>query len=297
MKKILSLFAILVISNVAIGQIPNGDFELWDSTAGYKSPVGWDNMNPVTNSFSTYTCVRQTPGYSGNYFMQLITRNISGLGIVRGLAVSGKMDSVTHLPATGFPFTGRPQLLAGVWQYMPFNATDQGNICVLLSKWNTTTLMRDTVAYTLYSLPGMVMTWTPFAIGLNYMSIENPDSAMIILSSSGHAPVPLSFLWIDELRLTDSNSLFLPASNELTGISLSPNPAYEHTLLRYNSTTEKEIKVSITDLCGRVLTAIAFTATKGANNFPIDLSGLPNGLFMVSIATEQSSRTLKLIIQ
>ncbi len=168
---ICALFACIPSS---YAQIPNNDFEIWDSSAGYKTPIGWDNMNPVTFSTSVFTCQQMVPGNTGLYHLALNSQTVSG-SVVPGIAVSGLLDPTTHKPASGFPYALRPQVLAGSWQYMAYTTADQGFIEVLLSKWNSISSRRDTVAFTHYLLPGMVMYWADFHIPLNYVSSATPD--------------------------------------------------------------------------------------------------------------------------
>jgi hypothetical protein len=279
--------------------VPNSSFESWDSTAGYLVPVGWDNLNPETHTSPQNTCQRIAPGYIGNYYLALNSENIPGMGIVPGVAVCGKLDPVTYMPVSGFPFSSRPQVLAGMWQYMPYTTMDNGHVAVLLSKWNTVTLARDTVAFSSYTLPGMVMSWQQFQIGISYNDTAMPDSAMIYLSASSGTPVAYSFLWIDELQFRDSISL--TTSTKILSpeqqTSLFPNPVTEQLTIVYPHAPQTEIQLSITDVCGRIVRSSFYTANYAEDKITVNTKYLVKGVYFVKIADKSGSHQLKFQVE
>ena len=119
----------------------------------------------MTASMSTYTCLKGTPGNVGTAYIKLVSKNVTGMGIMPGIAVSGELDQNTLQPVSGFPFTSRPQNLTGKWQYMA-SGSDQGYIACVLTKWNSAMSMRDTVAFSYHPLTGMAMSWANFSIPL-----------------------------------------------------------------------------------------------------------------------------------
>lgn len=155
MKRIIILLSAVICNSSAIAQIPNSGFETWTNTGSYMTPTGWDNLDSMTSSLSVYSCMQGTPGNPGSYFLKLVSKN-AGLGVVPGIAISGKMNATTMQPQSGFALASRPQSLTGSWQYMAYGS-DQGFIYTQLTKWNTTTMKRDTVAVALQNLTGMVM--------------------------------------------------------------------------------------------------------------------------------------------
>jgi hypothetical protein len=292
MKKLFIFLSMLAIGNSVIAQsIPNSGFELWTTVGSYDTPTGWGNLNATTNTLSVYTCEKGTPGQSGLSYLKLTSKS-SSLGVIPGVAVSGILDTVTYKPKSGFPFTSRPQLLLGWWQYMAFTFTDQGFISVLLSKWNTITSTRDTVAYTKFALPGMVMLWAPFHIPISYYTSATPDSAMIILSASGATAAPYadnSYLWVDNLLFADSSAL---ATNNFhaprQNISLFPNPASGIATISYNSNTEKEIQINITAINGANIFSLTHRVVPGKNKIPVNISDLAKGIYIVRITGDNT---------
>jgi len=279
----LTLFALFCFAGVR-AQIPNAGFESWDSSAGYKAPVGWDNLNWLSPSATYFSCERGQPGHSGSYYLQLNTRDITGVGLVPGIAVSGKLDSVTHWPVSGFAFSGRPQVLSGVWVYMAIGS-DQGYIATFLTRWDTALGHRDTVAGFTYHLPDMVMGWERFALPLNYYNAGMPDSATIFASASRlTAPVNSSFFWLDDLSLTDSVTLQTrPVPHDLP-VQLTPNPATDHVTISFVSGDARRTVISVSDAAGRVVFKTSVESRQGLNSYELAASLLRPGIYTVTVS-------------
>lgn len=296
MKKIITLFAAIMICNIAVAQIPNHSFEVWDSSAGYKVPVSWGNPDSLTHILSVYPCEWDYPGYSGPNYMKLTSKN-TGLGVVPGVAISGKINYTTFGPRSGFANTTRPAALTGAWQYMA-SGSDQGHIAVLLSKWNTTTNSRDTVSFTDYLLPGMVMSWATFSIPLTYQMGSAPDTAIIVLSASGLIPANNSYLYVDSIGFAGAVPLGVvttAANNTHAGIY--PNPATDKATVSFFSLSGQNATISVSDVSGSIISTLNPPTIKGENHYSLNTSGYAKGMYFVSITNENSSTTQKLIIQ
>ncbi len=297
MKKIYTLLAACILSGSAFAQIPNAGFETWTSSGSYDMPTGWDNINTLTSLASVYTCTKGTPGAPGASYLKLVSKTMPLAGAVPGVAVSGLINTTTFSPKSGFACTARPQSLTGNWQYMAYGA-DQGRIVVLLSRWNTVANKRDTVSYTNYLLPGMVMSWAPFSIPLTYQMNKYPDTAIIVLSSSGTTPVANSYLYVDSLGFYGSVSTGISLlNNELASVKLYPNPTSNTTTLLYNSAMANMINISIADINGRTYLDKKIAINKGENNIPLNTSGFPAGLYLVRVDDGEDTQTEKLIIE
>jgi hypothetical protein len=303
MKRIYTLVILLSVCGVALAQIPNPSFELWDTFATYKSPKNWGNLDSLTACLPTpvFTCAIDSPGISSSYYMKLTSR-YTPAGVVPGVAVSGKIDYTARTPKSGFPFTSRPQSLTGKWQYMAWPG-DQGFISVFLSKWNTTTNKRDTIGYVYEPLNDMVMIWFPFTINLKYYSGANPDSAMIVLSSSGPTPVDYSYLWVDSLEFAGSvpvGTITLGSamtSEHSSPLSIYPNPASANTCISYYSNSISNAQITISDITGKKIGEMHVTAFTGENKFSVNTSGFTPGCYSVTLTTEQGIIEKKLIIE
>ena len=295
MKKLLTLVLVAFLTAPAFAQIPNPSFEMWDSSAGYKVPVGWDSPDSVTHLASVYTCEQGTPGFAGADYLKLTSKTVL-TSVVPGIAVSGKIDFTALQPKSGFANTSRPASLKGEWQYMASGA-DQGHVMVLLTKWNSATSRHDTVAFANQTLTGMVMSWTAFTIPLTYYAGSVPDTALILLSSSGTTPVANSYLYVDTLAFSGN----VPAGvvtllNAVEKTSIYPNPATGATTLNYYSATGQAINAVITDINGRVIKVMDFNTSIGDNRLPVAIEGLSKGLYFVKVTDEYYTETQKLLV-
>lgn len=112
-------YLFLFVANVVLNaQIPNNSFEQWSNANGYFDPADWGTLNEYTEPYSILTCDRVGPGSMGSYYLSARTVSITGKGLVPGRVVSGKIDTVTYKPLSGFPFLLRPAYLSYDMQYM-----------------------------------------------------------------------------------------------------------------------------------------------------------------------------------
>lgn len=297
MKRIFSFSVAIFICGVATAQISNASFETWTATGGYDIPTGWDQLNSITSSTSTYTCAKGTPGTVGSSYMKLTSKTLTGMGIMPGISVNGILDMTTYMAKSGAPSTARPISLIGSWQYMGFSG-DVGYVAVLLSKWNTTTNMRDTVAFANRLLSGMVMSWATFSIPLTYHSTMIPDSAMIVLSASGSTPAINSYLYVDNLSFTGTVPTGVSSIADIaTSVSVFPNPTSGNTIVSYNCTSATDIEMNVSDVSGRSILTSKNKAVAGENAFPINASEFPKGIYFIKIVDRENTIVQKLIIQ
>ncbi|MBL8003084.1 MAG: T9SS type A sorting domain-containing protein [Flavobacteriales bacterium] len=272
MKRSTALFALIATAVASFAQIPNAGFEAWTNMGTYNTPDGWGNLNATTAVANVYTCTKATPGNPGTAYMKLTSKTVAGVGVAPGIAVSGALDQSTFLPTSGFAFDQRPQSLTGNWQYMAFG-NDQGHIAVYLTKWNTGTNQRETVASAMHDLVGMAMSWAPFTISLTYTSTEAPDSALIVLAASGDTPVNNSYLWVDNLAFSGTVTGIQEAGQLVTNVQVFPNPATDVLVVSGARWTNAKVL----DLQGRSMLSVQLNAGK------LDVSTLPAGLYVVRL--------------
>jgi hypothetical protein len=275
-------FTLLFSFTAAIAQIPNAGFETWNNMGSYSNPDKWDNLNAMTSPMSVYTCQQGTPGSPGSSYLKLTSKTVTGMGVMPGVAVSGVIDMNTFKPKSGFAFTGQPLSLTGNWQYMA-GGTDQGYVAVYLTKWNASNQKRDTIAVAIKPLgTGMVMSWTAFTINLGYKSMAVPDSAVIILSASGATPANNSMLYIDNLAFAGTTAGFNELKNTPT-ISLFPNPADNQVTVGVGNQNNALTKIELFDILGNTIRIMEIK--NPASSYPLDLSGLSKGQYLVKMTS------------
>ena len=285
MKKLLTTILMAFAISTTIAQIPNGGFETWTSGGSYVNPANWDQLNVMTAPMSVYTATKGTPGNPGASYLKLTSKNVSTMGVMPGVAVCGVLNHSTFQATSGFAYTQRPQSITGNWQYMAYN-NDSGFVSVYLTKWNTAMNMRDTVAMVVQNLSGMVMAWTPFSIDLMYMNGSTPDSAIIILSSSGPTPSANSYLYVDNLAFSGNVAGIKENQSEVAAINLFPNPAGNELKISFANSKSSSGSIEIFDILGKKVKSINnIDFTKAV----IDVSDLNKGTYYIKVNTSKTT--------
>jgi hypothetical protein len=278
MKKKITIFASALMFSALISEaqsIPNAGFETWDNMGTYSNPNGWATMNNTTTLASVYTAEMGTPGSPGTSYLKL-TSKTTPLGVANGIAVSGKLDSTTQMPVSGFAYTMRPASLDGSWQHMIFGSS-QGSISVSFSKWNTSTMMRDVIGTGSVTLSGMAMSWATFSIPITFTTAGMPDSCIIVMKASGASPANNDYLWVDNLSFKVT-----PAGiNDVTTIDYSvyPNPVSDILQLM--------TKVDVNEICVFDISGKMVLCSKQENLRSINVSNLPIGTYSYKLFADK----------
>jgi hypothetical protein len=281
-KSIFTIVAATFVSVSAFAQIPNNGFETWMSMGSYSDPTGWDQLNSMTTGMGVYTCTKGTPGAVGTSYLKLVSKTVSGMGVMPGVAVSGVIDMATFKPKSGFPYAMQPAKLTGSWQYMASGA-DAGFVAVYLTKWNSGMMMRDTIAKAKQNLSGMAMSWATFSINLTYMSTAMPDSAVIVLSSSGATPVANSYLYVDNLSFSGTVTGINNIDNYVSNINAYPNPTSDNINVELNAQKSSTIKLQLVDLTGKVIKEINAGEIQGKYNAIINTTVISKGIYFLKV--------------
>ncbi|HWY98982.1 MAG TPA: T9SS type A sorting domain-containing protein, partial [Bacteroidia bacterium] len=85
-------------------------------------------------------------------------------------------------------------------------------------------------------------------------------------------------------------------SNNMVVLSCYPNPATDHINLQYCMNETTNVLLTITDLNGKtVYTSYWVKAIKGTNNGSVNISDLPEGIYMVNITTAGNRYSKKIV--
>lgn len=292
MKLLLSI----LLSNFSISifsQIPNNSFETWITVNGYEVPSGWDNLNQITFNQNIFTCIKGTPGTPGLSYLYLVSKAVPGKGIVPGRAVTGKIDTATYKPLSGYPFTSRPQNLTYNLQYMPYDASDSSGVSVVLTKWDTTFNKRDTIAFGASYYNAMAHSWFVGSTYLNYSSGDSPDSAVVEISSSSSVPKDGSYIYIDNLQFNGSIVGISEFDSALGNILVYPNPAKNTINISLEGiNTFSPFEIKIYNLLGKIV----YSGKEIKSKTSINCSSWNSGLYTISIHQDKSSIHKKIII-
>lgn len=254
-----------MFSNLLLAQIPNAGFETWIGTPPNIVPDQWATMNLYISNPSNYTARRPSAAvnpssvHDGNYALKLVTKNISSVGIVRGLAATGTISVTGDTIGGGYPFTNRPAQLTGWFQWMSGNdpISDSASIEVYLFKRNTVAGTRDTVGKGIlyFSCTFMAMSYQSFSMNINYLSGQTPDSALIILASSYKQSSAFdgSYLMIDSLVFAGTVTGIDNKSSQERIVNVFPNPANNELTFSNLYFTNNENKLIIKDILGNTV--------------------------------------------
>tara|TARA_B100000809_G_scaffold76068_1_gene73782 strand:+ start:221 stop:3835 length:3615 start_codon:yes stop_codon:yes gene_type:complete len=87
------------------------------------------------------------------------------------------------------------------------------------------------------------------------------------------------------------------SDNELTGISLYPNPSSEKVNISFNATNGNTYQIKIINSLGQVIQEIEETSFNGSNDVSLDVSNFSVGLYFVKIEVDNLSTIKKLLIK
>lgn len=91
---------------------------------------------------------------------------------------------------------------------------------------------------------------------------------------------------------TLSNTELMAEINEVT---LYPNPTSDLVHLSYTLENSEKVSVTVTTIQGQTITELKLDKSSGANSDSIDLSNQSSGMYFITITTETSSYTSKVI--
>lgn len=222
---------ILAISLVGFSsKAQNFNFENWTtSIVNPDSLHGWSSTNHAVNNITTLiTTLMQSSDNNGGAFsahIQTVPFGFAGAPIV-GIMVNGKAQlgfnaSITsHLSGGGVAFSLRPTELNGYYKLV---GSYNGLVKVILSKYNTSSSQRDTIAEGTRSLSSGTGSFTAFNVPLSYSSSNYPDTATIIIYASDPSVVPalnasFSSLYLDDFSYT------VPPNIKDAGVSKLTSP-------------------------------------------------------------------------
>lgn len=290
MKKIITIFA-LFLAGIGTGvSQPNGGFEDWVNEFTYETPVGWQTLNFLQftlppNPISAFKATG-IDRHSGNYALKLKSIHLNNnpapelLDDTMGACFTGKVNISPTYYKYGFPHTSRSEKLTFWYKYFPVGA-DEGGVRVILTRWNG--VKRDTLAFNESHLYQNT-SYSQFELNIDYLSNEQPDTAVIFIGSSRHHSVARvgSTLYVDDVAFTgwvgvEENALLKP--------KVFPNPAKEY--ITFSDITKEADAIEITDIMGK---ALARYPLKGSV-MEVNTSSLTDGTY-IYLVRDKSNKLL-----
>jgi len=264
-KQLLSVIASVALAGGVSAQwfIPNPGFESWGSSFGEpQQPQGWISPNILASpliSAQNPTVVSQAgapDNYQGTYSCKITTASLvsnpdpANIPNTSGYCLTGGVQLVNPYFRPGYAFAMRPQSLSYYAKYTPVSG-DTAFCAVVLTKWNTTNLNRDTIAvgYDVYT--NASTTYSQHTVTLMYNTNNNnlqPDTCLIWFSASSNwAPQVGSTLFIDDVNF--SGYVGMDENAAASKVSVYPNPSGDFTYIDVTDNDAKEVVVY--DMSGR----------------------------------------------
>lgn len=298
MKKLTTLVFLILASLAGVSQstLPNGNFEDWyfaphptHPQGGWYEPGGgfFHTLNILDTILAPpgLTCYRTDTAHSGNWATRLITRSIPALQvIIPGVVGTIQIDWVFQRAKLGLPFiwTTKPERFQGYYMSLPLN-NDSSAAVILLSKWNTSTKKRDTIAYNRLVFKGTVSTYTNFDAAITYFDQTTmPDSITVLLLSCGGFNAGNMFgsvgqvgsqAFFDDVTLTNISGIDFQLMPDVA-VRVYPNPATEVMTVELSEEVKNgTLEIYSTD--GKQITT--FTVSEIKNILPVN--SLSNGAY------------------
>lgn len=300
MKKFVLTLCSILIALVSYAQtsIDNSGFEEWNSDPNfdYEEPgPPWATANNIatlapTAPVSTFKETEKV--VAGNYAAKMVTSQFqlgnTGL-LVTGTIATGefKPDLLNFINSLrlGIPFTDKPTCFSGYYMFEPVG-DDSCAVYMQLTKYNTTTAKRDTVAEAWVTTGDAVSEYTYFSIPVEYYSQETPDTIIIVAASSARGWEFIgevgTTLYVDELSIgygDASCAVNVPVFPEIQ-VNVYPNPATDYLQIGYNQAIENGV-LSIFDITGKLCQEIMLPSN--SQQHTINIGQLSAGQYLYQL--------------
>jgi len=306
MKTLLTFIAVIFLGFAGMSQstLPNGNFESWtlsplgpwyEPGGGFFSTLNILDTIGLPPGIAVYQVTDLDSVHSGNKAARLVTRKIEAMDIlIPGVVGTISINWVTFSATLGTPYiwTTKADRFQGYYMAYPLNGDSTG-ATVLLSKWNNTKHMRDTIAYASLIFHGTKDEYTEFDAPITYWDNSTmPDSiTLLLLSSGGYNAVNLfgsvgqvgSQAYFDDVTLTNIagiDMLLMPDVDVL----LAPNPASEKMTI----TLSEQIKNGLFEVYnsqGKKTTQFNLNSTSET----LDVTSLKSGIYYYRVTNGSKS--------
>lgn len=271
--KHLLLAVFICLSVKAQSQIPNMDFENWETCIWRTQPVGWSTNG--CGQFTSKYVLPDSMAYNGFLAMKL-----KNSGLYKPWAY------------TGFPITLHPYSLKGYVKFNLANTNDTVSVKIVLfnnsmavdsGEWIGTSSISN---YTQISIP---ITQSALTI----------DSAMVFIAGGNHLTnnqwgMGTDF-WVDNLSLDFTNNIENIKKTE-SQFQLFPNPTEQYASLLFKGKKNTKVSIKLYDVNGIEIKTI-WENQLSISQINMDLSYLSGGIYYLVFKTDKGTEVKKLIKQ
>lgn len=289
------LMCTIALNVEAQTQPPNADFEIWGPIGLAENPLGWSSFNDFYSFGIPELSFKTTDAHSGAYALRLISDTATlpppfgtnNLDTMAGFVFVGGTD----MNNPGIPYSDSPVFLQAFVKGTIVSGS-QAYIMATLSKWNTTTLVRDQVAFAIYYTGTSIVNYLQIVAPFTYNLSVIPDTLDIKIMA-GDVGSTNSILPGNEFFVDDINLSYITGVGEVDAMSFSvfPNPATNKITV---SSLEKLNKIEVYNLLGEIVNSVSNFNSQ--NSCEINLSNLRRGIYFVKAYGDNYSGTRKIIL-
>lgn len=299
MKKFTFLIAVTVLSISASAQTyQNAGFEVWvpnnETAQTYQMPQRWLSMDVLITFFNE---LFGNPGYTVNSVSQTSSAHSGNYAVQMSVAISNYSDTVGGvvyycnsaddilMDKTGFPFAFRPANYTGWYKWNRIGG-DTCGLFLIMTKWNTSTQSRDTVAYEENFIINSAAAWTQYSFPISYIMNVFPDTIFVAAGISSERPHIGSVFTVDDFAFSGTVPIGInEGAAEISSVSVFPNPFAEQTTLTIKDVQISKGKLEIYDVLGNKVRSME---NLSGNNFIIAREGLPAGIYFYTLSEKNS---------
>lgn len=107
-------------------------------------------------------------------------------------------------------------------------------------------------------------------------------------------------LYIDDVVITGCSGGARIGNAEETGlvgnVNIFPNPVFDQLTLTYTMQQPSQVRLTMTDLNGKQISRQEFQAEAGDQRTNLDVKGLPQGIYLLHLATDEGSVVRKFVV-
>lgn len=294
-------------NNSAAPDIPNHGFDLWD-TYTLERPDAWETNAVFLEQSGIHlnSSSKTTDKHSGSFALKIqgtsINNPFSGKpDTIPGFAItanagSGNNFSNINSDVPAFPVTQRYQSIRG---FVKSNMLVSDQITLMVNFFHKDTIVGSAVMIDKSSHSN----WFEFSEDIAWDSTfkNMPDSATIaiLVCDSNQISVGSLSSWaiFDDLRFDNYTSTVAALRPNNLRAVVYPNPSNGEITVRYNAEVNGEAQLRISDLNGRTLLQQTNSSAYGENRHSITLSGIPAGMYLISLETSEGIHTEKILYQ
>lgn len=295
MKYLLTLI-FLGFTVVNAQNIPNASFEDWTNTGNAGDSLhGWmSSERTVRNYGGSNSVFKGTDPYDGAFSIHLKNVQIApfpGLFIKGpGTATNGLINfnsgTFQFTFTGGSPDTSRSRTLSYWYKYNnSANAADVGIIRIAKLRYNSSTGIRDTIAWASDTVSAAT-AYTFRTVQLQYkIWNQQPDSVLIILQSGRGLNDPT--IGLDDELVVDSIGFagWVGIEDQLSsvkGVRMFPQPATDYVNVEVELNRPTDLSYSIYDISGRLVEQKQMDSL----NERFSVSSLPAGRYLLNLSDD-----------